>query len=201
MSGNRPKYTLDKDGNTINISTEVTTEGITSVNTITGDNSGVINIKLGASLDAKASYELKNTAEPLNYKFTGRSETITAGDYFEIRVLPSTRNITLLDPNDELNIDTNFDGETFNTGITTFTANYIRFKYKEDTANPTFEFLAYDVDGIKITTGADETTSVSEFEGKIEILDYKINSDENSANNDSIYDYYDLESDGDECLT
>ena len=200
LSGISSPIFLDKDGNTVNISTQVSTEGVTAVNTITGDNSGVINITLGASLDAKASYELKNTAEPLNYKFTGESETITAGDYFEVRVFPSTRNITLLDPNDELNIDTNFDGETFDTGVTTFTANYIRFKYKQDTASPTFEFLAYDVDGIKITSGADETTSVSEFEGKIEILDYKINSDENSANNDSVYDYYDLESDGDECF-
>mgnify|MGYP001230486583 CR=1 FL=1 len=70
------------------------------------------------------------------------AQNLASGDYFEIRVLPSTRNITLLDPNDELNIDTNFDGETFDTGITTFTANYIRFKYKQDTASPTFEFLA-----------------------------------------------------------
>ena len=157
-------------------------------------------MSIRAASSSTASYEIKNTAEPLNYKFTGRSETITAGDYFEIRVFPSTRNITLLDPNDELNIDTNYDGETFASGVTTFTANYIRFKYKQDTPSPTFEFLAYDVGGLKITAGADETTSVSDFEGKIEILDYKINSDENSANSDNVYDYYDLESDGDECF-
>ena len=60
--------------------------------------------------------------------------------------------------------------------------------------------MAYDVDGLKITSGADGTTSVSDFSGKIEIIDYKINSDENSASTDSIYDYYDLESDGDECF-
>ena len=105
-----------------------------------------------------------------------------------------------MDPNDELIIDSNFDGQTFDEGKTIVTSSVIRFKYKQDTANPTFEFLAYDVDGLKITSGADGTTSVSDFDGKIEILDYKINSDENSANSDSIYDYYDLESDGDECF-
>ena len=105
-----------------------------------------------------------------------------------------------MDPNDELIIDSNFDGQTFDEGKTIVTSSVIRFKYKQDTTNPTFEFLAYDVDGLKITSGADGTTSVSDFDGKIEILDYKINSDENSANNDSIYDYYDLESDGDECF-
>ena len=60
--------------------------------------------------------KLKNTSESLNYKFTGKSETVTAGDYFEIRVFPNTRNITLLDPNDELIIDSNFDGQTFDEG-------------------------------------------------------------------------------------
>ena len=200
LSGINSPIFLDKDGNTVNITTQVSTEGVSDVNTIIGSNNGDISFSLDASTNATSSYEIKNTSESLNYKFTGKSETVTAGDYFEIRVFPSTRNITLLDPNDELIIDTNFDGKTFSSGVTTFTANYIRFKYKQDTSNPTFEFFAYDVDGLKLTSGADGTTSVSEFEGKIEILDYKINSDENSANNDSIYDYYDLESDGDECF-
>ena len=186
ISGIDSPIFLDKDGNNVNITTQVALGGVSDVNTITGANNGDISFSLGAASSSTASYEIKNTAEPLNYKFTGRSETITAGDYFEIRVFPPTRNITLLDPNDELNIDTNYDGETFDSGVTTFTANYIRFKYKQDTASPTFEFLAYDVDGLKITAGADETTSVSDFEGKIEILDYKINSDENSANSDTV---------------
>ena len=119
---------LDKDGNTIVIATQITTEGITGDNTINGGNNGEINFSLAASSASTISYELKNTDEPLNYKFTGESETITAGDYFEIKVFPATRNVTLLNPNDELIIDTNFDGETFDSGITTFTANYIRFK-------------------------------------------------------------------------
>ena len=76
-------------------------------------------------------------------------------------------------------IDNNYDGETFTDGITTYTANLIRFKYKNDTNNPTYQFIAYNVNGLKITAGADETTSVSDFRGLIEILDYKKNSDEN----------------------
>ena len=145
LSGINSPIFLDKDGNTVNITTQVSTEGVSDVNTIIGSNNGDISFSLDASTNATSSYEIKNTSESLNYKFTGKSETVTAGDYFEIRVFPSTRNITLLDPNDELIIDTNFDGKTFSSGVTTFTANYIRFKYKQDTSNPTFEFFISEI--------------------------------------------------------
>ncbi len=167
--------------------------------TIEGFDNGEISFSLEASINAKITYEIKNNDEPLNYKFSGKSETVTAGDYFEISVFPSSKNITLVDPEDELLIDNNYDGETFSDGITTYTANLIRFKYKNDTNNPTYKFLAYDVNGLKITVGADETTSVSDFRGLIEILDYKKNSDENETNSDDLYDYYDRDSDGDDC--
>ena len=89
-------------------------------------------------------------------------------------------------------IDDNYDGETFSDHSGVYTANLIRFKYKNDIGNPTYEFIAYSVNGLKISSGADETTSVSEFTGLVEILDYKMNSDENSTNSDNIYDFYDL---------
>ena len=167
--------------------------------TISGGNNGEISFSLAASTNAKITYEVKNNDEPLNYKFSGRSETVTPGDYFEISVFPSSKNITLVDPEAQLLIDNNYDGETFSDGITTYTANLIRFKYKNDTNNPSYQFTAYDVNGLKISAGADETTSVSEFTGLIEILDYKKNSDENETNSDDLYDYYDRDSDGDGC--
>ena len=171
----------------------------TDKSTIEGFNNGEISFSLEAAINAKIAYELKNNDEPLNYRFSGKSETVTPGDYFEISVFPASKNITLVDPDDQLLIDNNYDGETFTDGITTYTANLIRFKYKNDTNNPTYQFIAYNVDGLKITAGADETTSVSEFRGLIEILDYKKNSDENETNSDDLYDYYDRDSDGDGC--
>ena len=123
---NNPVFS-DKDGNSVNVSVEIKTEGTDESNTITGADNGDINFSMAASSSATLSYEIKNTSEPLNYKFTGNSETITAGDYFEIRVFPNTRNITLLDPNDELVIDSNFDGQTFDEGKTIVTGSVIRF--------------------------------------------------------------------------
>ena len=174
-------------------------EASTEKSTIEGFNNGEISFSLEAAINAKITYEVKNNDEPLNYRFTGKAETITAGDYFEISVFPASKNITLVDPDDQLLIDNNYDGETFTDGITTYTANLIRFKYKNDTNNPTYQFIAYNVNGLKITSGADETTSVSDFRGLIEILDYKNNSDENETNSDDLYDYYDRDSDGDGC--
>ena len=174
-------------------------EASTDKSTIEGFNNGEISFSLEAAINAKITYEVKNNDEPLNYRFTGKAETITAGDYFEISVFPASKNITLVDPDDQLLIDNNYDGETFTDGITTYTANLIRFKYKNDTNNPTYQFIAYNVNGLKITSGADETTSVSDFRGLIEILDYKKNSDENETNSDDLYDYYDRDSDGDGC--
>ena len=189
----------DSNNNVVNISVQITTDGSDNDNKISGSATGELQFELAPSANHILSFEIKNTLEPLNYKFTGKPETITAGDYFEIRVLPSTRNVTLLDPDDQLLIDTNYDGETFSSGITTYTSNLIRFKYRADTTLPSYQFLAYDVEGFKISSGADETSSVSLFTGKLEVVDYKINSDDNTANADALYDYYDPDSDGDGC--
>ena len=116
--------------------------------TIEGFNNGEISFSLEAAINAKITYEVKNNDEPLNYRFSGKSETVTPGDYFEISVFPASKNITLVDPDDQLLIDNNYDGETFTDGITTYTANLIRFKYKNDTNNPTYQFTAYNVNGL-----------------------------------------------------
>jgi len=194
----------DASGNTITInsSTDVKIDptSLTS-SSVTGSAGGTINMSLEASTIGSVSFEIKTTAENLNYRFTGESETKTAGDYFTIEVLDSKKNITLLDPNDELIIDINANIDSWEEGITQYTSNEIRFRYKNDTANPTYEFLAYDVDGIKITSYSNKTTTQSDFRGKIEIVDYGVNSDKNSTTNpDNLYDYNDDDSDGDDCF-
>ena len=109
--------------------------------TIEGFNNGEISFSLEAAINAKIAYEVKNNDEPLNYRFSGKSETVTPGDYFEISVFPASKNITLVDPDDQLLIDNNYDGETFSDGITTYTANLIRFKYKNDTNTVSYTHL------------------------------------------------------------
>ncbi|OUW76266.1 MAG: hypothetical protein CBD72_04405, partial [Flavobacteriaceae bacterium TMED212] len=191
----------DGEGVNINIESQILSDQVNDTSsTISGTNTGEISFSLEASANAKITYQIKNNDEPLNYKFSGKAETVTAGDYFEISVLPSSKNITLIDPLGHLLIDDNYDGETFNDHSGVYTANLIRFKYKNDIGNPTYEFIAYSVNGLSLSSGADETSSVSEFTGFIEILDYKLNSDENTTSSDTFYDYYDLESDGDECF-
>ncbi len=200
---NTPAF-KDASGNpiTINSSTDIKKDptSLTS-STVTGSANGEISMSLEASTSGSISFEINTTAENLNYRFTGESETKTAGDYFTIEVLDSKKNITLLDPNDELIIDINANIDSWEEGITQYTSNQIRFRYKNDTANPTYEFLAYDVDGIKITSYSNKTTTQSDFRGKIEIVDYGVNSDKNSTTNpDNLYDYYDDDSDGDDCF-
>ena len=58
-------------------------------------------------------------------------------------VVPFDKTITLLDPNDELRIDSNFDG-IFESGITEISNFNIRFKAND-------ENLTTDPSGLKLT--------------------------------------------------
>ena len=53
-----------------------------------------------------------NFSEKLNilFKDSGQTAAIVDGESFVLKSLPGTTNITLLDPNDDLYIDTDYDG-------------------------------------------------------------------------------------------
>ena len=131
---------------------------------------------------------------------------VGVGEYFEIEVFPVTKNITLLDPNNQLLVQKNATSPVFKelnevNGLKTFTNGSIKFKFNPDvTTPPDFEFIAYGIEGIKFTHHTEGNTSNGVFKGKISGLDYFLNTDSNHPNNsDSVPDYYDIDSDGDEC--
>ena len=105
--------------------------------------------KLEAGADQDLKYTL-NFSEKLNilFKDSGQTAAIVDGESFVLKSLPGTTNITLLDPNDDLYIDTDYDG-VYEDNTLQYTSNEIRFKFKSR-SNPTYEFYSYQIDGIEL---------------------------------------------------
>ena len=196
---------------TLNITVESKVNGLadTTVNSITGSIDGNFETKIPQnSSESSIIYSLNSLSEDLNLKLTSQPEShsIVGGEYFELQVFPTNKNITLLDPNNQLIIDKNYDNETFEelidvNGLKQFSANLIRFKFNPDSSTtPSFEFIGYGLNGIKLTHITVSNTTDGVFKGNISGLDYFLNTDANHPTNpDTVPDYYDIDSDGDEC--
>ncbi|MDN3666764.1 T9SS type B sorting domain-containing protein [Algibacter miyuki] len=142
--------------------------GNTATTPFTGANNGVFASESSGkngNLESSTTYTL-DFDKPLNLLINYpnssplSSSTISTNQEFIIRV-PNTRTITLLDPDDQLLIDTNFDG-VYETGITQISAFEIRFKPKTTIAfgSGTFSFSANMVDNITyIHKNTSDTTS------------------------------------------
>jgi hypothetical protein len=143
----------------------------------------------------------------LNLIFTYQSEihSLVNGEYFEIIAFPSSKNITLIDPNNHLLI--NKPGESNYTevedlnGLKQYSSNSIRFKFNSDKSSiPEFEFIGYNLEGIEFIHYSDNNSTTTTFKGNIKGIDYAVNSDkDHPVNSDTIPDYLDIDSDGDEC--
>lgn len=140
----------------------------TATTPISGNNDGIFMSETSSkngNAESSLTYEL-NFNKPLNLivdypnsSLLG-SGNINTSQEFIIRV-PNTRTITLLDPDDQLLIDTNFDG-VYETGITQISAFEIRFKPKSTLAfgAGTFTFYAHDIDVLTyIHKNLSDTTS------------------------------------------
>ena len=81
-------------------------------NTLTGENSGNFVSTINAGDVSNLNYKL-DFNQNINFKFTQNrafDHVISEGEYFILKIGPNSKNITLLDPDDQLLIDTNFDG-------------------------------------------------------------------------------------------
>ena len=104
-----------------------------SITNLVGDNSGNVTSTIGPGGAENINYELTFSDES-NFILTNsdnNTHTIVADESFSVSVGPNTKTLTLLDLDNRLLIDTNFDG-VFESGLTSFTANEFLFKY-----NPT----------------------------------------------------------------
>ncbi|WP_396600439.1 T9SS type B sorting domain-containing protein [Algibacter sp. R77976] len=179
--------TLSANNTVINRSTAGTsTVRLTSV--------GNIISSIPATTSGDNTYTLSFT-EPVNVKFLediSVTHTSVDGEFFIAKVLPVNKNITLIDPDDRLLIDSNFDG-VFETGITTMSGSEIHFKINPTPSGSTpYEFLANQVDGFSFIHHLENTTSDSSFTGNISLTCFKKDNDL-----DSIKDAFDLDSDND----
>ena len=207
------------------IESKVNGSADTTINSISGDSNGNIETKIPSSVvitptvnssnqsvvsssASSISYSIDSFSEPLNLKLVSQPEShsIVSGEYFEIQVFPTNKNITLLDPNNQLIVDKNYDNETFEelieiNGLKQFSANLIRFKFNpEATTTPNFELLTYWVEGLKLTHFTVSNSTSGIFKANISGLDYFLNTDANHPiNPDTVPDYLDIDSDGDEC--
>ncbi|MCB4798956.1 T9SS type B sorting domain-containing protein [Neotamlana laminarinivorans] len=183
--------------NTTNISmvsasyTETSSSG--SSNTLFGDNLGGFISILGNDTSAQSEYTL-NFSETVNFKFTESSITSASNnnEYFVVKITPSNKNITLVDPDDKLLVDSNFDG-VFETGITQISGSEIHFKINTaSTGNTPYQFLANTIDSFSFYHYLSDQVTPSTFTGNISLTCFKKDSD-----NDGLKDELDLDSDND----
>ena len=164
-------------------------------NSLTGDIRGNFESIINPATNSKLKYEI-NFNQNINFKFTQNptiDHIVTNEEYFIIKIGPNNKNITLLDPDDQLLVDTNFDG-VFETGVTNISASVIHFKYKNNTTGTesSFEFLANRVNQIDFKHQSNGITTTSTFNGNFTITAFTKDSD-----GDGIEDMLDIDSDND----
>lgn len=172
---------------------QINSEGID--NTFNGDNLGNFTSTLNTGKTSNSEYEMF-FLENINFKFSqnkSKKHIVTLSEFFIIKVGPKNKNITLLDPDNQLLIDTNFDNQ-FEAGITSVSAPEIRFKYVSDIRgeDATFQFIANSVTKIIFEHNSNTSTSNSIFNGSIELTCFSLDSD-----NDGVPNSIDLDSDND----
>jgi gliding motility-associated-like protein len=135
----------------------VNTFGKGTPGTITGNYDGSVVLEIPAGLNNSVSYKM-TFAQPISlgieYITTANATDLLNADAEYIINSDVDKTITVLNPTDQLLIDTNYDG-IYESGITEFSSFEIRFKLKSITSLPagtgTFKFLSYLTNTIRFT--------------------------------------------------
>ena len=180
-----------EDGSTSNsITTSIINLEIPT-NSFTGDADGNFSSTLATS-NSFNKYQLSFT-EKVNVKITASSIPTSSlpEDEFILRIGPNTKIITIIDPDDQLLIDSKFNG-TYDVS-TKISAYEVRFKLNSVGGPTPFQIVANGIQLLdfehKRPLGA---TTASTFNGFIELTTFAIDSD-----GDGIDDMFDLDSDND----
>ena len=173
------------------ISSSLTQNGTSS---ISGDGTSNITTVVDAGATANLIYTL-DFNEPVNIEFTQNTSiphTINNGETFIFSIGPNTKNITLIDPDNILLIDTDFD-DIFESGINNFSASEVRFRFNPTPNGTTpFKLVANSVNQLNFNHILNNNTDNSTFNGNIILTCFGIDSDE-----DGIVDAFDADSDND----
>lgn len=180
--------------NTISNGSFVASNSSGNTNIFSANSSGGFTSILGDATNAENLYAVSFT-EPVNIKF---EETISLpnnnidGEFFIARILPVNKNITLIDPDDHLLVDSNFDG-IFEVGITQISGSEIHFKVNPaPNGNISYQFFANQIDGFSFVHKIENGTTSSTFTGGLSLTCFK-----NDNDLDGIKDEFDLDSDND----
>ncbi|MGB0198432.1 MAG: T9SS type B sorting domain-containing protein [Flavobacteriaceae bacterium] len=151
----------------------------------------------GSTLQETQSYTL-DFSEPVNFSFrysNGQVHAPKSGELFSLSSVDENINISLLNPDDQLLVDTNFDG-AYESGITEYTSSKIFFRFNPTVApGPmTFEFVSSLNNGFVFVHNFSNSLETSVFNGQITINNYRSDSDA-----DTLADAFDTDSDGDNC--
>ena len=125
------------------------------------------------------------------------SQNIVQEEFFVLESLDAGSSISLINPNNQLLVDTDFDG-TFEENIVYFNSSSIIFKFNPNNSESyNFEFIKScgTNDGLVFKHHNPSSTESSVLNGNIKIFDYKSDSD-----NDNIPDSFELDSDADDCF-
>ena len=184
------------DGTSINGIISGSIEKSDDAHAVTGQNNS-FEMQVESGVDQQLKYILSFN-EKLNINILDNPDVSVAirnGESFVIKSFPASSNITILDPSDNLLIDTNFDDD-YEENITEFTSNEIRFKFNPNsTTTINYEFFATKVEGITFTHNYSTTDNgESVFVPNVYVYDYY-----NDTDGDEIEDMFDPDSDDDDC--
>lgn len=166
-------------------------------NSFTGNNNGnFVSIAQPAETSTN-SYNI-NFSQPLTIRFfedSNYTHTVNTDEIFIVKVLPLEKNITLVDPDNRLLVDSDYDG-VFETGITQFSGSEIRFQINPNPNGTTpYYFIANDINGFTFEHHLNDLIESSTFQAIMQIDCYDRDSD-----GDGIADSSDLDSDNDSVL-
>ncbi|QNM86848.1 T9SS type B sorting domain-containing protein [Polaribacter pectinis] len=192
---NNPSITFqDNSTNSTIISSSFSQNSSGTANTFSGQPDGNFVSTLNAENISNLKYEL-NFTQNINFELTqasGANHTIVNGEFFIVKIGPNNKNITLLDPDNNLLVDTNFDG-IFESGITTISASEIHFTFNPSPTGTTpFKFVANQVNNITFEHKSNSISATSIFNGNLLLTCFSRDSD-----NDGIEDMFDLDADND----
>ncbi|GGZ76766.1 T9SS type B sorting domain-containing protein [Algibacter mikhailovii] len=197
LSNTRPPRLIFQDGS---INSTIATDNIVINRTTPGNSSirltatGNIISTIPPDTNGENSYDMTFT-ESVNIKLsedTAYIHTSVSNEVFIFKVLPVNKNITLVDPDNRLLVDSNFDG-LFETGVTQISGSEIHFKYNPNpNGNTPYEFRANQVDGFQFIHNLQNTLDTSNFQTQMALTCFK-----NDNDLDGIKDSFDLDSDND----
>ena len=167
----------------------------TGSSSVTGNPTGSVSSTVASGSNSNTLYF--NFGVEANIEFTpaiSANKTIITNESFYIESTNASETITLLDPDGQYLVDTNFDG-IFESGVTLFSSNQILFKYNSSPSG-TNSGTFYLEKGNTILIGhINENGSLdSSFNFDLSLSHFTLDSD-----NDGIGDAYELDSDDDSC--